>query len=160
MAALDHAYGSWTSTGEGQHSRVCANDETHVQTEDCEYDQSVTAPGCTTGGYTTYTCDVCGDSYVGDETEATGHSFSTAWSTNDAYHWHDTLCGHGTERSVYEAHSFTEFVVTVAPTCDTDGYTTYKCKCGKTENRDTVQALGHSYGEFEEIDRILYDESC
>ncbi|MBR4042916.1 MAG: hypothetical protein IKJ09_11520, partial [Bacteroidaceae bacterium] len=160
VAALDHAYGSWTSTGEGQHSRVCANDETHVQTEDCEYDQSVTAPGCTTGGYTTYTCDVCGDSYVGDETEATGHSFSTAWSTNDAYHWHDTLCGHGTERSVYEAHSFTEFVVTVAPTCDTDGYTTYKCKCGKTENRDTVQALGHSYGEFEEIDRILYDESC
>ncbi|MCD7722628.1 MAG: leucine-rich repeat domain-containing protein, partial [Clostridiales bacterium] len=32
------------------------------------YESVVTAPTCTAGGYTTYTCTVCGDSYVADET--------------------------------------------------------------------------------------------
>ena len=40
----------------------------------CDYDEVVTAPTCTEGGYTTYTCTVCGDSYTADETEATGHT--------------------------------------------------------------------------------------
>ena len=39
------------------------------------YEAVVTAPTCTEGGYTTYTCAVCGDSYVADHTEALGHSF-------------------------------------------------------------------------------------
>ena len=39
-----------------------------------EYEAVVTAPDCVNGGYTTYTCSVCGDSYVADETEALGHT--------------------------------------------------------------------------------------
>ena len=35
---------------------------------------NVTAPTCTEGGYTTYTCDYCGESYVADEVAALGHS--------------------------------------------------------------------------------------
>ena len=38
------------------------------------YEAVVTAPTCTEGGYTTYTCATCGDSYVADETEALGHT--------------------------------------------------------------------------------------
>ena len=38
------------------------------------YESVVTAPTCTEGGYTTYTC-ACGDSYVADETDALGHSY-------------------------------------------------------------------------------------
>ena len=37
------------------------------------YTETVTAPTCTKGGYTTYTCE-CGDSYIGNETKATGHT--------------------------------------------------------------------------------------
>jgi len=37
------------------------------------YTAVVTAPTCTEGGYTTYTCS-CGDSYVADETPALGHT--------------------------------------------------------------------------------------
>ena len=37
------------------------------------YEAVVTAPTCTEGGYTTYTC-ACGDSYIADETEALGHN--------------------------------------------------------------------------------------
>ena len=38
------------------------------------YDGVVTAPTCTAGGYTTYTCTACGDSYIADETAALGHT--------------------------------------------------------------------------------------
>ncbi len=42
-----------------------------------KYAPTVTAPTCTEGGYTTYTCSVCGDSYKDDEVAATGHSEKT-----------------------------------------------------------------------------------
>ena len=44
------------------------------------YDAVVTAPTCTEGGYTTYTCS-CGDSYVADQVPATGHSFADGTCT-------------------------------------------------------------------------------
>ena len=63
----------------------CAH-ESHDQTGACtdcgtvvehSYDSVVTAPACTEGGYTTYTCGVCGDSYTADETSALGHSYDS-----------------------------------------------------------------------------------
>ncbi len=46
----------------------------------CEhsYESVVTAPACTVGGYTTYTCTKCGYSYVDDRTEPLGHDFQYA----------------------------------------------------------------------------------
>ena len=46
------------------------------------YTAAVTAPTCTEGGYTTYTC-ACGDSYKGDETPALGHDFGD-WAQTKA----------------------------------------------------------------------------
>ncbi len=40
----------------------------------CEYEAVVTAPTCTTNGYTTYSCKSCDSSYVDDEVEALGHT--------------------------------------------------------------------------------------
>ena len=37
----------------------------------------VTAPTCTEGGYTTYTCSACSDSYVSDQVPAKGHNEKT-----------------------------------------------------------------------------------
>ncbi len=44
---------------------------------ECEHDYEavVTAPTCTTAGYTTYTCANCGESYVADEVAALGHDY-------------------------------------------------------------------------------------
>ena len=39
------------------------------------YTAVVTAPTCTAGGYTTYTCESCGHSYVGDRVDALGHDY-------------------------------------------------------------------------------------
>lgn len=49
---------------------------------------TVTPPTCTEGGYTTYTC-ACGESYVGDETDALGHDFGE-WTLTTPPTAHET----------------------------------------------------------------------
>ena len=46
-----------------------------------QYESVVTDPTCTEGGCTTWTC-ACGDSYVTDETEATGHKYENGSCVN------------------------------------------------------------------------------
>ena len=55
------------------------------------YNTVVTDPTCTEDGYTTYTCG-CGDTYVDDETDATGH----ADNDNDGYceNCDELICDH------------------------------------------------------------------
>ena len=48
-----------------------------------DYQAEATAPTCTEGGYTTYTCFRCGDSYVAGETEALGHKPGETVKEND-----------------------------------------------------------------------------
>ena len=59
--AVKQNYGGWVTWG---------YDNSHY------YDPVVTPPTCTAGGYTTYTCAVCGDSYVADHTAALPHTWS------------------------------------------------------------------------------------
>lgn len=55
-------YGDWTFNEAGAdstHSRVCAKNETHVDTQACTWDE-----GTAVDGGTKYTCEVCKGSYV------------------------------------------------------------------------------------------------
>ena len=52
-------------------SNLFGRKDTHTHT----YRRAVTEPTCTKGGYTTYTCTVCGESYTDNATEALGHNF-------------------------------------------------------------------------------------
>ncbi|MBQ6849351.1 MAG: hypothetical protein IJN76_04775, partial [Clostridia bacterium] len=47
-----------------------------------DYKGVVTAPDCENGGYTTYTCANCGDSYVDDYTEALGHTYDNEYDAD------------------------------------------------------------------------------
>ena len=68
------------------------------------YVPEVTAPTCTEQGYTTYTCAVCGDSYVDDYTTAEGHQAAAEWLSDGTSHWHAcTMCGTKLDEA---AHSF------------------------------------------------------
>ncbi|MGM9523535.1 MAG: endonuclease [Faecousia sp.] len=66
------------------------------------YTAKVTAPTCTEGGYTTYTCK-CGDSYKADETEALGH---LPMYIDNGDGTHTALCERCEATLVTEAHSF------------------------------------------------------
>ncbi len=117
----------------------------------------VTAPTCTEKGYTTYTCTVCGDSYVDSYVDALGHNMSdwiidteASCETKGARHKNCSACDY-TENEVIPAigHSYSEVVT--APTCTEQGYTTYTCHCGDSYVADEVDALGHSYGDWEVV---------
>ena len=103
------------------------------------YTSSVTAPGCMTDGYTTYTCTTCGHSYKGDYVTAAGHSWQEATCTSPM-----TCKNCGTTSGAPLTHSYRSMVT--APGCTTDGYTTYTCDlCGHSYKDNYVTATGHSW---------------
>ena len=152
--ALGHKYGEWVSNGDGTHTRVCANDNKHIETKACH------------GGKATCTakaiCEDCGKAYG----EMAAHTF-TAKSTVSRYLKRGATC---TEKSEYyvscagcglsskgtasEAvftgsalgHSLTEWSVITEVTCTTNGTQERHCtRCDYKQTR-TVVAKGHSYG--------------
>ena len=77
-----------TETGltEGKHcsqcNKVLVAQET-VPSLGHDYNAVVIAPDCVTGGYTTYTCKVCGDTYIADQVASNGHSAGEAVVENN-----------------------------------------------------------------------------
>ncbi len=111
---------------------------------ECEHNYSavVTAATCTNGGYTTYTCVHCGDSYIGDRTgvNSNNHNPGSAATCTKAQTCLD--CGATIKPKL--DHDYNETVT--EPTCEDDGYTTYFCKnCTHSYVGDYVDALGHDY---------------
>ena len=110
----------------------------------------VTEPTCTEGGYTTYVCAVCRETYVGDETEPTGHSYNSTVTdptcTEKGYTTYLCECGDTyTDNEIAALGHDYEAVVT-APTCTEGGYTTYTCSnCGDSYVDNEIEALGHNY---------------
>ena len=124
----------------------------HVHT----YEFTVTLPTCTEQGYTTYTCNACGDSYIDDYVPANGHTegeweeiSSATCESEGEEQLCCTVCGvllesRSTDKLPHEyAPSITN------PTCTEQGYTTYTCTaCGDSYIDDYVPANGHTEGEW------------
>ena len=126
-----------------------------------DYEDVITAPTCTEQGYTTYTCE-CGDSYVADYVNATGHTEETipalaptCTETGFTDGVKCSVCGETlTEKKELPAngHSPANAVEEnyVAPTCTENGskdVVVYCSVCEEEISRDTVviNATGHSY---------------
>lgn len=118
------------------------------------YTSAVTAPTCTSQGYTTHTCS-CGDSYTDSYVPALGHS-DGAWVTTVE----PTCLGEGTEK-VYctrcnaelnsrqiapLGHDYASEVVTEA-TCKGKGQMKYVCKRCEFTYYDVIPAKGHNHEE-------------
>ncbi len=149
-----------TETGltEGKHCTVCGTvtvPQVEVSALGHSYDEDVTAPTCTAGGYTTYTCS-CGHSYVANHTEATGHSYGayvttmapTCTSTGVET---STCAGCGSEQTKVLAalghEASAEWTIVVAPTCTEIGHQVKKCVngCDEVLEEETLTNLGHDY---------------
>ena len=119
------------------------------------YKSVVTAPNCENGGYTTYTCTVCEDSYVSDKTSALGHNYKSVVTApnceNGGYTTYTcTVCEDSYVADEREALGHTEQII---PGCDatctsaglSDGILCTACH--KIITKQTVIAPnGHSYG--------------
>ena len=118
------------------------------------YSEAVTAATCTEDGFTTYSCE-CGDTYVGDRVEATGHSWgewiTTKEPTEAATGTAERKCsGCGaTESKVLDkiipnhTHSYTG-KVTKQATCTAEGVKTFTCSCGGSYT-EKIDKISHSY---------------
>ena len=71
----EHTYGPWTSNSNGTHSKTCSGCS-DVVTENCTYNDVVTAPTATEQGYTTHTCTACGYSFVDSYNGPLGYTVS------------------------------------------------------------------------------------
>ena len=78
-ATGNHTYNGYTSNNNGTHSHTCSVCG-KVETENCAYNDVVTAPTATEGGYTTHTCTVCGYSFVDSYTDPLGNDYLVSFS--------------------------------------------------------------------------------
>ncbi len=143
--ATDHDWGAWQKNADKTHTRICQNDPTHTETTACEFGSVVTDPTCEEDGYTTYTCDDCGNTYTDDPVPAKQHNYGPCTTCDNGTHTHTCLnCDQPeTVECVYDE-------AVTGPTCDKDGYTTYTCReCDYTYTEKTADKLQHKYGPWQ-----------
>ena len=149
-SALGHSWTNATCTS----PKICSRcNVTEGSALGHSYNAVVTEPTCEESGYTTYTCH-CGDSYISDETDALGHSYTSRVTTQPTY----TTTGIRTYTCSSCGDSYTEVIpvitcehnynsVVTDPTCTAQGYTTYTCsKCGDSYVDNYTSKVEHSWG--------------
>ena len=116
------------------------------------YKAVVTAPTCTSKGYTTHTC-ACGESYVDTYVDALGHSWDSGKVTKQPTETETgirtyacTRCGETKTETIPKlTHEHSYKAVVTVPTCTAKGYTTHTCACGDSYVDTYTAALGHDW---------------
>ncbi len=109
-------------------------------------------PTCTEAGYTEYSCNACGYSYISEYLNALGHTYTNntvaPTCTKEGYTEYSCECGDTYIADLTDAlgHDY-KFTVT-PPTCDEHGYTKYTCSvCNNSYTSYFTDALGHTFTE-------------
>ena len=128
----------------------------HYISDSLEHDYAsvVTEPTCISNGYTTYTCQRCGDSYVDDYVDMLGHTYvidsdkeATCTETGLTMGIHCQICDDVlVAQSVIPATDHNYELSVVDATCTGQGYSLWTCEyCGDSYSDGYVDALGHEY---------------
>ena len=140
-----HAWGEWSSAGNGTHTRSCTNYCREVDTANC------------TGGTATCSakavCEVCGGEYGEKDSnnhDLEQHAAKAPTCTEIGWNAYETCsrCDHTTYVEL-PALNHDYQAVTVDPTCETDGYTIFTCsRCKDSYTADPTDKLGHQFGAW------------
>ena len=140
-----HAWGEWSSAGNGTHTRSCTNYCREVDTANC------------TGGTATCSakavCEVCGGEYGEKDPnnhDLEQHAAKAPTCTEIGWDAYETCsrCDHTTYAEL-PALNHDYQAVTVDPTCEADGYTIFTCsRCKDSYTADPTDKLGHQFGAW------------
>ena len=140
-----HAWGEWSSAGNGTHTRSCTNYCREVDTAKC------------TGGKATCSakavCEVCGGEYGEKDSnnhDLVQHAAKAPTCTEIGWNAYETCsrCDHTTYAEL-PALNHDYQAVTVDPTCEADGYTVFTCsRCNDSYTADPTDQLGHQFGAW------------
>ena len=140
-----HAWGKWSSAGNGTHIRSCMNYCSEVDTASC------------TGGTATCSakavCEACGGKYGEKDPnnhDLVHHDAQAPTCTKPGWNAYETCsrCDHTTYTEL-PALNHDYQAVTVEPTCETDGYTVFTCsRCKDSYTANPTDQLGHQFGAW------------
>lgn len=153
--ALGHDMEDWyesvasTCTENGEERTDCSRcdyfETRKTQPNGHSYTSSVITPTCTKGGYTTYTCSVCGDNYTSDEVASLGHTGGVANCKDKAI---CETCGEAYGEINADNHKTIVIDKAVEATCSAAGLTegSHCDACGTVIKQQTeTPKLYHSY---------------
>ena len=124
--ALGHTPGDAATCTTPQICEVCKVELAPALNHD--YEAVVTDPTCTAGGYTTYTCSRCPDSYVDNRVDALDHDWAATtytWASATEPCTAERACKRNGCTETQTATATITSKVTVEPTCVTKQKTTY-----------------------------------
>ena len=133
----EHSFDGEWQKDENNHWKVCtvcSTEKSEVTAHSWNDGEITKQPTENEAGVRLYTCTVC----KATKTEPIApldhtHDWSSEWSKDDTYHWHDCLnnCG---EKKDNAAHIWNDGTVTKQPAADAEGEKTFECTvCGKTK---------------------------
>ena len=143
---LGHAWGEWSSAGNGTHIRSCTR-------SNCDAVDTASCTGGTATCSAKAVCVTCGAEY--GEKDSNNHALEqhaakAPTCTEIGWDAYDTCsrCNYTTYAEL-PALNHDYQAVTVEPTCETDGYTVFTCsRCKDNYTADPTDQLGHKFGAW------------
>lgn len=156
IPAVSHIFGEWEMVSQPtcnhvgykkQVCVVCQYEKTEEVPEVNEHNWGdwliTTQPTCESKGIQTRVCLTCKIS-ESEYVDAKGHSYSSEWSFNENFHWHDATCEHSNLAKDSSVHDWVEDVITPA-TCTEAGVKHKYCRtCGYDVGNLPIPATGHT----------------
>ena len=143
---LGHAWGEWSSAGNGTHIRSCTR-------SNCDAVDTASCTGGTATCSAKAVCVTCGAEY--GEKDSNNHALEqhaakAPTCAEKGWNAYETCsrCDYTTRKEL-PALNHDYQAVTVEPTCEADGYTIFTCsRCKDSYTADPTNQLGHQFGAW------------
>ncbi len=155
---LGHAWGEWSSAGNGTHIRSCTR-------SNCDAVDTANCTGGTATCSAKAVCEVCGGKYGEKDPnnhDLEQHAAKAPTCTEKGWDAYETCsrCDYTTYVEL-PALNHDYQAVTVEPTCETDGYTIFTCsRCKDSYTADPTDQLGHQFGAWSPNGTGAQSASC
>ena len=143
---LGHDWDAWRPNDDGTHTRSCKR-------SNCNEAETKSCTGGTATCSTKAVCVACGGEYGEKDPnnhDLVHHDAQAPTCTEKGWNAYETCsrCDHTTYAEL-PALNHDYQAVTVAPTCETDGYTVFTCsRCKDSYTADPTGKLGHQFGAW------------